>query len=249
MKWPNSPSWSALKEATVPGAEGNYVLSLIECGELKAPSGKLVCCDPFAGMEKFGNSYVQIPPGKYKVIVTLADVSKENDGSHYREAYASLVLNGDSVETERRLLCPSKNGHIEDSSLEEDEYMGFGVDAGTACFVDQQSLEEGMPPHDEWYEGLFENEKTDSWFNLMDNKNHIREGIANIILPQSTCNNNLILFHSGWGDGVYPIIGGYDVSGNLIAIHIDFMVIGDRTDEINTTDKSPNSKKPWWKFW
>jgi len=30
---------------------------------------------------------------------------------------------------------------------------------------------------------------------------------------------------SGWGDGVYPVIGSYDDSGRLLAAHVDFLVI------------------------
>jgi hypothetical protein len=33
------------------------------------------------------------------------------------------------------------------------------------------------------------------------------------------------LFHSGWGDGVYPVIGSFDSAGHLHAAHIDFLVL------------------------
>jgi len=230
MNWPNNPEWSALQEKEAPGEDGAYLLSLVDCGVLKVPSGKLVCCDPFAAMQASGNAYVEIPKGEYPVVVTLADVSDEHDGSHIREAYASLILDRDRQESTRKFFHPTDKGHVEDKNLEDGHFYGFGVDAGTACFVDQESLEEGMPPEDTWYEGLFENEDEDSWFNLMDNERHIRNGIANIVLPESKCGNNLVLFHSGWGDGVYPVIGGYDSFGDLVAIHIDLMVVSDSTE-------------------
>ncbi len=262
MSWPNNPEWNALQKKIVPTDEGTYKLSTIDCGMLKVPSGKLICCDPFAGMRKTGNSYIEIPKGQYPVVVTLADVSNENDGSHIREAYASLIIDKNSTEVKRKLFHPTEKGNIEDSDLREDDYFGFPVDAGTACFVDQESIDEGMPLEDTWYEGLFENDDEKSWFNLMDDENHIRNGIANIVLPESKCDNNLILFHSGWGDGVYPVIGGYDNQNNLVAIHIDFMVMANpvekNTKEVNIVapykesvknlDYS-NTEKPWWKFW
>ncbi len=65
----------------------------------------------------------------------------------------------------------------------------------------------------------------------MDNSSHIRNGIANIKLPNSKHGNNLVLFHSGWGDGFYPVIGGYDDKGNLVAIHIDFFVVSNPEEE------------------
>ena len=108
--------------------------------------------------------------------------------------------------------------------LAADEYFGFGVDAGTACFVDAEAVRTAMPDASDWYEDLFENGNDDCWFNLMDDPSHIREGIANIGLPLGKNGENLILFHSGWGDGFYPVVGGYDRDGKLVNVHIDLMV-------------------------
>jgi hypothetical protein len=258
MNWPNNEAWGALREGALSTNAKSYVLTTVDCGLLKMPSGKLVTCDPFAGLQKQNNNFVQIPAGNHKVIVTLADVSEAKDGSHIREAYASLIIQADAVEEKRELLCPSKQGHSPVENLAEGDFIGFPVDAGTACFVDDQSVEQGMPDPATWYEGLFENEKEDCWFNLMDSQTHIRNGIANIDLPESKSQENLILFHSGWGDGVYPVIGGYDDAGQLVAVHIDFMVIDDLSDEDESEEtetlesevaKEVKSPKPWWKFW
>ena len=231
MDWPNSKDWNALSNQAVEVEDNKYKLSTVDCGELKIPSGKLICCDPFAAMSKTGNAYIQIPAGEYKVIVTIADVSSELDGSHIREAYASLLIGNTEKEVMRKCLQQSTNGIPSDEILEPGEYYGFGVDAGTACFVDSESLIEGMPDDNAWYDELFENEKNDCWFNLMDNPDLIRDGIANITLPLTKHENNLVLFHSGWGDGFYPVIGGYDDSGNLVAIHIDFFVVSTPENE------------------
>lgn len=67
-------------------------------------------------------------------------------------------------------------------------------------------------------------------------RSHIREAYASIIfsahteayrkaLPLAKDGENLILFHSGWGDGCYPVVGSFDSSGRLVAAHIDFFVI------------------------
>ena len=244
MAWPNNSDWSALKNQTIEIGSDKYKLSTIDCGKLKLPSGKLICCDPFAGMNKTGNPYIKIPPGEYNVVVTLADVSPDLDGSHIREAYASLLIDSSEKEVVRNCLQPTTNGIPDRKKLNEGEYYGFGVDAGTACFVDVESLEEGMPEDDTWYEELFENDKEDCWFELMDNPELIREGIANIKLPLTKNDNNLILFHSGWGDGFFPVIGGYDKNENLTSVHIDFFVVSAPEE-----DEVEGNKKPWWKFW
>lgn len=190
------------------------------------PTGQLVACDPFAFMEKTGNPAVAIPPGDYAVKVTLADVSDASDGSHLREAYASLLIDEAAEEVVRRIITPLPDGTAADPEIGEDgEFHGFPVDAGTACFVDGGALEACMPDENTWYEGLFENDKPESWFARMDDPTHIRDGLANIPLPSARNGENIIIIHSGWGDGFYPVVGGFDASGRLVRIHIDFQVV------------------------
>ena len=231
MNWPNNSIWKALASDGERVAVGDeeYVLSMISCGELTLPSGKLVACDPFACLQKGGNVYVSVPPGRYPVYVTLADVSDEYDGSHIREAYASLVF-ANWPEVERKIIAQNEQGG-EWLETDGNSYRGFPVDAGTACFVDDEATEKAMPADDTWLEELFENGSDDDWFHRMDDPQHIRGGIANIPLPLAQNNENIVIFHSGWGDGVYPVIGGYDEAGEFVAIHIDFMIVGDFPDE------------------
>lgn len=224
MNWPNSPTWSAgCHEKTVSTERGELFTWVVQCGSIYLPTGKLVACDPFAFMQVRNNPHAIVPPGRYPVIVTLADVSEKLDRSHIREAYASILLK-EGQESYRRTLPLTKEGEPT-PELKDDEYIGFPVDAGTACFVDDSTISTGMPDPKTWLSELFENERSDSWFNQMDNPNHIREGIANITLPLAKNGENLVLFHSGWGDGVYPVVGSFDESDTLLAVHIDFSVV------------------------
>jgi len=245
MQYPNGNKWSALKSEVICNGEDKIELSTVPCGKLKLPSGKLIVCDPFAGMSKAENSFINIPPGEYEVIVTLADVSPNLDGSHFREAYASLIIDSSASESSREFLELTQNGEQSNQPLKDDEFFGYGVDAGTSCFADAETIEQDMPDQDTWYEGLFEHDGGNSWFNQMDDDKLIRNGIANIPLSMNN-GNNLILFHSGWGDGFYPVVGSYDSSGRVIAVHTDFYVVHSPED-----DEETNSliEKPWWKFW
>ncbi len=104
VAWPNHPYWKALasgEHLTV--NDRPFALSVVECGPLVLPSGRLVACDPFS-MTQRGNPEVRVPAGEYPVRVTIADVSEAGDGSHLREAYASLIL-GREPEVERRILA------------------------------------------------------------------------------------------------------------------------------------------------
>lgn len=222
--WPNHPTWGALKNGeTIQTEDGPRFVWTVPCGELLVPSGRLVACDPFAYLEPKNNPCVRVPKGKFPVVVTLADVSKEQDKSQIREAYASIIFSSES-ESNRRAIPLLKEGEIA-GETKGDEFIGFDVDAGTACFVDDSVVERCMPAPSTWYEDLFDNPSSESWFSRMDDPNHIREGIANIRLPLGTKSENLILFHSGWGDGCYPVIGSFDSSGEMIAAHIDFFVL------------------------
>ena len=227
MPYPNADFWSALKSGVrVAGDAGKpYALSVVTCGLLKLPSGQLVACDPFAGLQPKNNLFVQVPPGSYEVKVTLADVSDALDGSHIREAYATLIIDPIAQELRRRIITPLPDGKTAPPEIAADgTYYGFPVDAGTACFVDNQAIATSMPDGD-WYNEVFDNGTPDSWFSLMDHSKSLRDGIANIVLPLAKNGENIVICHSGWGDGRYPVIGSYDEKDRLIAIHIDFMVV------------------------
>lgn len=224
MAYPNEAYWGAL--STGASATNGYVLSVVDCGRLRLPTGQLVACDPFVFLTKSGDPAVAVPPGDYAVKVTLADVSSKSDGSHVREAYATLLIDETAAEVSRRIITPLPDGETADPEIDEDgDYFGFPVDAGTACFVDAGSVATCMPGQETWYEDLFENERPDSWFKLMDDPRHIRPGLANIALPLAKNGENIIIMHSGWGDGFYPVVGGYDAAGRLVRVHIDFMVV------------------------
>ena len=202
--WPyhRDRDWKALAEGDHAVNGHPYRLRVVDCGEIFLPSGRLAVCDPFAGMRRGGNSIIAVPPGRHRVRVTLADA-----GAHLCSAYASLLLSS-VPEARREPLAPS-----------------FPVDSGTACFVDDEALSYGMPPEEDWYLELFETGRPGAWFASKEDPRHIREGIANLPLPLGRDGSNLVLFPSGWGDGVYPVIGGYDAEGGLVAVHVDFSVI------------------------
>ena len=226
MAYPNVAFWSALRtgRCTIT-ADCSYVLSLVECGSLVVPTGRLVACDPFCFLEQEGNPFIIIPPGRYRVVVTLADVSDSSDGSHFREAYATLIIDEAATEVTRRIITPLPDGKLCPPEMTiEGDYHGFPVGAGTACFIDGGAVATAMPDCD-WYDELFDNGSSESWFARVDDPAHIQAGIANIPLPLGKEGENIVIIHSGWGDGSYPIVGGYDATDRLVNVHIDFMVV------------------------
>lgn len=203
-----------LTAGVVPGTK--WAHRVVDLGELQVPSGRIEACDPFVTLGE--GLHFEVPAGTYPVRMTVADVSDEQDGSHLREAYLSVVLApGEPVNSE--ILVP-----LGEPAPPADEYYGVGVDAGTVGFVDAAAVATGMPPSQQWYDEIFDNGTEDSWFALMDSESHLTAGAANIVLPKAVGGENVVLCHSGWGDGFYPVVGSYDAAGTLISLHIDLQV-------------------------
>lgn len=213
-------------------------LRVVDAGRIHVPSGLVEACDPFVNL---GEAAVfPIPPGTYPVFVTIADVSDEQDGSHEREAYLSIKVADGEIHSVRG--AESTKGIPDD-----DVAYGVPVDAGTVGFVDHEAVPRYMPKDVNWYDEFFDNPKEDSWFSLMDSEDHIAEGIANIVLPGAANGENVVLCHSGWGDGFYSVLGSYDVAGSLLGLHIELIAIGGMDAENDDAEPQAAVKAPG--FW
>lgn len=193
-----------------------HPLSVHDLGDLHVPNGHVEASDPFVTLGTAGT--VTVPAGTYPVRLTVADVSPERDGSHLREAYLSLVIaDGDVSEVRPALFADAE-------PLADGEYYGVGVDAGTVAFTDATAARTLMPAGDDWYDELYDTGDETGWFARMDDPEHLRDGAANIVLPLATAGENIVLAHSGWGDGFYPVLTTHDASGALLGLHIDLQV-------------------------
>ena len=205
-------------------------LAAVDLGVLHAPSGRIEACDPFCYLG--GGPVFDVEPGDYPVRVTIADVSKEQDGSHEREAYLSLVLgDGEPVA-------------VEEAQVASGPDWGVGVDSGTVAFVDHEAVPAAMPAEEDgadWYSDIFDSGEPGSWFSLMDSSEHYRAGTANIVMPLAGDGENVVLSHSGWGDGAYPVLVTRDAEGTPVGLHIDLGVVGafagDDEDEEDEDDR------------
>ncbi|MFT8395507.1 DUF4241 domain-containing protein [Propionibacterium sp.] len=208
----------ALRPGRIEGWQ--YSRKVYWLGQLQVPSGRLRACDPFANLDD--GLVFPIPPGRYPVYVTVADVSDAQNGSQLRESYLSLVL-ADGQPARLGTLIPENAAPPAGPPSDNDDFYGVPVYAGTVGFTDADAVARCMPEGD-WYEQFFDNGEDDSWFALMDSPQHHIENCANIVLPNATAGENVVLCHSGWGDGFYPVIASYDGAGKLLAVHIDLLV-------------------------
>ena len=73
--------------------------------------------------------------------------------------------------------------------------------------------------------------------------------------PGENSPHGLVVFTSGWGDGVYPSYWGLDTSGIPVALVTDFLCIqgGDGRDEREIADQAYRDnlplRKPSWRGW
>ena len=115
------------------------------------------------------------------------------------------------------------------STLEEDEYFGYAVDAGIGAFMSPEALaalQEDMRQAEEKIEGF-----TDFYSDVLAESLDKTDPNAMIYRTTSGEPQSLALFASGGGDGVYPSYFGYDADGKPVALVTTFFVIEDYQEE------------------
>lgn len=246
--WPFGGTWAALGQGVIELAGKPVGLSVVDCGELSLAGGRLLAIDLFGPNDDDGLE-VRVPPGRYPVRLTLADMSGRLDGSNLVEAYLSVIL-ADGDEVSRRVLEPDgededggalrleddpNEGDLDGDEEEDDdedeeglaagEFRAVDVESDTVALVDEDALVSLMPDPSAWEDDVFAG-GPDPWYDVLDDPDEVREGTANVELPGAAQGENAILCRAGWGDGRYPFVGSFDEAGELIAVHLDLQVVG-----------------------
>ena len=203
---------------------GNIQVDLLDIGTVHFPTGQIFACDPLVELEDTPPFIQTIPAGTYPVKVCVVP------SEQYGDRYACVKVEVSGEKPVRYELGMTGKEDL-DEELGEDEYFGFGVDAGMGCVADIQTqaafktywvkrLEEDPdidPYNDLFCDLLEENAKATpkyqgdygDWLNWT--------------VPDTDC--NLPIFASGWGDGYYPVYFGYDAKGEVCAVYVRFIDI------------------------
>jgi hypothetical protein len=198
-------------------------LELLEIGELLLPTGNIVACDPLVFLGDWKPFTKTVKPGKYPVTVCIAKTGCSGDRySVVKVKFTEqLPVKWEIALTDEQNVEQLKN---------KGDYFGYPVDAGLGCFCDletQRIFKE--------FDGAFYKENPDG--NIYDDffaeefkKNAVEEDNTNDIgdwlnfyVPEHK-NMNVVMFHSGYGDGYYPCYWGLDSSNNICQLIVDFMV-------------------------
>jgi len=191
----------------------NVTISTHQIGKLVLTSGRIIACDPLIGPDTRYHFKKTIEPGRYPLIVSVADFQPIGDT---RFACAMLRISDEPT------------AHWEVAAINEpalaqtNDRTACGVDAGTASFMDCEAalILERLFPNEVLFEGFCDRITAEMEKNSF-RKHSVTTGWADMQVSEAT-EANMIAFSSGWGDGGYASFWGYDARGTLTSLVTDF---------------------------
>ena len=183
---------------------GNMAVDVLDIGAVHFPTGQIFACDPLVELEDTLPFLQTIPAGTYPVKICVVP------SEQYGDRYACVKVEVSQEKPVRYELGMVGNEDL-DEELGEDEYFGFGVDAGMGCVADIQT-QAAFKTY--WAKRLEEDPDIDPYNDLFcdlmeeNAKAHPKyQGDCgdwlNWTVPDTDC--NLPIFASGWGDGYYSM--------------------------------------------
>ena len=201
----------------------NPEYQLLELGNLVVKEGKLIAADPLFSLPYGGTApFVQKAlPGNYPV--TLSVFSHADYGDRYLAA--KITFSEHRAEAFQLALKPGERV----ADLAADEIFGFPVETGLGSFCDNGTQKLFQAFCEEWYRKNPGKNIYDDYFAAIFAKSYQKHpkfqrkdgDWINWTLPGKQ--ENLIMFNSGFGDGVYPAYWGYDPDGKSCCLIIQFI--------------------------
>lgn len=201
----------------------NTHLELLNLGELNISTGQIIACDPLVCLYDTSPFTRTVQPGKYPVIASIAKT--ENSGDRY--AVVKLEFSKDSAT--KWEMAVTEHQDIKELK-EDDEFFGFPVDAGLGCFCDLETQQFYNHFDTDFMQRNPNGNIYDDFFAAEFKKNAIDQNDPedigdwlNFYLPNRP-DLNVIMFHSGYGDGMYPCYWGTTDDGKICSLIVDFQV-------------------------
>ena len=114
---------------------GNMGVDVLDIGAVLFPTGTIFACDPLVELEDTPPFIQTIPAGTYPVKICVVPNEK------YGDRYACVKVEVSREKPIRYELGMTGKEDL-DEELGEDDYFGFGVDAGMGCVADIQTQAE-----------------------------------------------------------------------------------------------------------
>ncbi len=204
-------------------------LDVMDIGICSLPSGEVLVRDPLAVLPNRHEMpyFIKCPIGEYHTEVCVVKPDGE-DCARYAAVRIKFSENR-AVRFEEALTGNENLDEIKD--FEEGDYFGFFVDAGLGCICDEQAHQ----AYCDFIEGFIKQNPDgniyDDYFAVLFDKNYKRSPLyqreggdwINWTVPGSEY--HIPMFQSGFGDGAYPVYWGYDESGAVCQLVVQFIDI------------------------
>ena len=203
---PAEPARALLDGVAFRDEQGLSTLRLRHVADLVVSSGEIVAADGIVLFQDELPFTLRVPLGRFPVILSLA----ESQGGDVRVAFARVQFGQAAPVRWELALRPGQDP----AKLGRDEIFGYGVDSGTGSFLDVAALRQlgAHPDYGDRMIAELDAHQVFSW------------SWAEMVLDAAS-GANVIVFSSGWGDGVYGSYFGYDTSGQVVALVTDFGVL------------------------
>lgn len=200
-------------------------VSVMEIGPCSIPTGSIEASDPLFTLGIDDTPYIDTcQPGEYTTEVCVVAPRMGDDA---RYAAVRLRFSDRRAETFDLALI----GDEDLRSLQDDDFFGFQVGTGLACIADMEVAEAYGRFLDGWYEQHPEGDIYQDYFADLFISN-ARENPANqtpegdwLCWTVPGTEYHLPIFHSGFGDGIYPVYWGRDSDGAICQVVIQFIDI------------------------
>jgi Protein of unknown function (DUF4241) len=196
---------------------GDCTMRVIEVDQLVLPTGRIVACDAGALLQGAEPAYTRgVPPGHYPVHVALLT---DPAGPPHTVACARVRFQDRPVARWELALRPG----WDPSTLKPGYQLGYGVDGGTGCFVDELAVARLAPEQQRYRRDFQEMARAvlgnpDAYFALMPpafrhvlgnavNRASGHGASAAVVDPESGA--NIVVFPSGWGTVVTRRTSGW----------------------------------------
>lgn len=207
-----NPTHLLYRNGETSNQEGDQLFAK-QLGYIEITSGHIVACDPFVseGDQSFTR---KVALGKYSIILVV----KRLESGDERVAYAMIKFtNEQAIEWE----LATRAGQ-EPKQLKEDEFYGYGVNTGMGCFMDAEAALYLQAYEDKLY-------KEDNDFYLYEefaealeqNYKHTWDWLVTRFHDKV----DIVMFTTGFGDGMYPSFWGIDQNGEPACLVTDFLIM------------------------
>lgn len=186
---------------------GRMNIEKIEAGKLKLATGRVIATDPILLYDDECYSE-HVKPGTYTVNIYVGKAEKRK-----KQTVAAEIKFNDNVPVKWEMAL------LEGESAKAfgyDEFMGYEVENGLGCFMDEKVME--------MLDVMSEEELKNYEDMVKDTVRNSDCSCADIVMDKKT-GLNIIVFASGWNEGTFPTYCGFDKDNKLSRLVTDFMVI------------------------